>query len=122
MRRIVYGPTVGTYECQENAKVPTGKPRTLLVRVHAVGLNPVDAKVVVGDKLPRYWTRLRQFVHANSVAGHVPGFDFAGTVVQSGTNASTHRVDNNNSSNDSASKRTLFAPSLLVEITVPQFS
>jgi len=39
--------------------------------------------------LPCNWTRLRQFMHANSYAGHVPGFDFAGTVVQTETIAST---------------------------------
>jgi len=48
------------------------------------------------DKLPNYWTQLWQFMHVNSVSRHVPSFDFAGTIMQTGTITCMHHVDNNN--------------------------
>jgi NADPH:quinone reductase-like Zn-dependent oxidoreductase len=80
MRTIVYGKTVGSYALRHEVTVPKPKKNQILVRVHAVGLNPVDAKGVIGDKLPR-WDKLRNVVHEHAVKGHIPGFDFAGTVV-----------------------------------------
>lgn len=80
MRTIVYGKTKGSYALRTEVTVPKPKKDQILVRVHAVGLNPVDAKNVIGDKLP-HWDGLRNFVHEQAVKGHVPGIDFAGTVV-----------------------------------------
>lgn len=80
MRTIVYGKTAESYALRTEITVPKPKKNQILVRVHAVGLNPVDAKSVIGDKLPR-WEGLRNFVHEHAVKGHIPGFDFAGTVV-----------------------------------------
>ncbi|GAX11814.1 hypothetical protein FisN_7Lh202 [Fistulifera solaris] len=80
MRTIVYGKTVGSYALRHEVTVPKPKNNQILVRVHAAGLNPVDAKCVIGDKLPR-WDGLRNLVHEHAVKGHIPGFDFAGTVV-----------------------------------------
>lgn len=54
---------------------------TVLVQVYAVGLNPVDAKGVIGDKLPLNWTRLRTWMHNFFVKGTRMGFDFAGKVL-----------------------------------------
>jgi NADPH:quinone reductase-like Zn-dependent oxidoreductase len=53
----------------------------LLVQVQAVGLNPVDAKQVVGDKLPDGW--FKKLLHNMMVRNTRVGFDFAGTVVES---------------------------------------
>jgi NADPH:quinone reductase-like Zn-dependent oxidoreductase len=57
--------------------------QSLLVRVHAVGINPVDAKRVVGDKLPHSWTSLQNVVQRSCVQSKVIGFDFSGTVAES---------------------------------------
>jgi NADPH:quinone reductase-like Zn-dependent oxidoreductase len=54
----------------------------VLVKVHAVGLNPVDAKHVIGDKLPYHWTTLRRNSHNLLVKDTRVGFDFSGTVLQ----------------------------------------
>jgi NADPH:quinone reductase-like Zn-dependent oxidoreductase len=54
----------------------------LLVQVHAVGLNPVDAKGVIGDKLGHEcWTTVRKWAHNSLVKNTRVGFDFAGVVV-----------------------------------------
>jgi len=47
------------------------------VKIHAFGVNPVDAKYIIGDKLPETWMEWS----ARRVHGHTPGFDFSGTVV-----------------------------------------
>ena len=54
---------------------------SVLVRVHAVGLNPVDAKQVSGDKLPQGY--MRKFFHKAVVRDTVIGFDFSGVVEES---------------------------------------
>jgi NADPH:quinone reductase-like Zn-dependent oxidoreductase len=65
---------------QSYPKVPTSAsklaPGHVLVRVVACGVNPVDAKKVVGDKLPSWmgWCADR------TVDGKVAGMDFAGVV------------------------------------------
>lgn len=50
----------------------------VLVRVYAAGLNPVDAKYVIGDKLP--------FDTSGYVKGYTIGFEFSGVVVQTANN------------------------------------
>jgi NADPH:quinone reductase-like Zn-dependent oxidoreductase len=50
----------------------------LLVQVHAVGLNPVDAKQVIGDKLAYEWKTIRKVAHNLLVKHTRVGFDFAG--------------------------------------------
>ena len=53
----------------------------VLVRVHAVGLNPNDQKSVIGDKLPKDWVWGR--ARAKSyLQNKIVGFDFAGVVVE----------------------------------------
>ena len=49
----------------------------VLVRVHAGGLNPVDAKWLYGDKVPEFLLGWVKWV----VEGRVVGIDFAGVVV-----------------------------------------
>jgi NADPH:quinone reductase-like Zn-dependent oxidoreductase len=48
----------------------------VLVKVVAAGVNPVDAKKVIGDKLPSWMSWLTD----RSVDGKVAGMDFAGIV------------------------------------------
>lgn len=67
MKAIVGGDS-GGYSLAENVDVPRPKPGTMLCRVHAVALNPVDHKII----------------DFSSVPGAVGGCDFAGTVVQLG--------------------------------------
>jgi NADPH:quinone reductase-like Zn-dependent oxidoreductase len=54
----------------------------VVVQVHAVSMNPVDAKGVIGDKLATNWTRTRKIAHDWMVKDTRVGFDFAGKVVQ----------------------------------------
>jgi NADPH:quinone reductase-like Zn-dependent oxidoreductase len=62
----------------------------LLVQVHAVGLNPVDAKGVIGDKLGHNERKtLRKWAHNSLVKNTRVGFDFAGVVVA----AHPHNID-----------------------------
>ena len=51
---------------------------SLVVRVKACGVNPVDAKYIIGDKFPVSWMEWC----ARRVSGHTPGFDFSGEVVR----------------------------------------
>ena len=51
---------------------------TALVKVMACGVNPVDAKFIIGDKLPEAWMDWS----ARKASGHTPGFDFSGVVIQ----------------------------------------
>mmetsp|Transcript_38551 Transcript_38551/g.93401 ORF Transcript_38551/g.93401 Transcript_38551/m.93401 type:complete len:547 (+) Transcript_38551:45-1685(+) len=57
------------------------KKNHVWVKVYAVSLNPVDAKGVIGDKLPSTFTKLRTIVHNCMVKNTRVGFDFAGVVV-----------------------------------------
>lgn len=56
----------------------------LLVQVHSVGINPVDAKQVIGDKLRHGWESLRRWSHNTLVKDTRVGFDFSGIVIQDG--------------------------------------
>ncbi len=49
-----------------------------MARVCAFGVNPVDAKYIIGDKFPETWMNWS----AKKVTGHTPGFDFSGVVVK----------------------------------------
>jgi hypothetical protein len=54
-RSVVFGDYQGPVQ-EKIERTPQQIGRTqLLVQVEAVGLNPVDAKQVVGDKLPDGW-------------------------------------------------------------------
>jgi NADPH:quinone reductase-like Zn-dependent oxidoreductase len=84
-RGIVY---FGEYEKQVHEQVSkqalhnvAGKVH-VLVRVHAISLNPVDTKGVIGDKLAADWTRLRKLSYNLMVENTQVGFDFAGEVVE----------------------------------------
>jgi NADPH:quinone reductase-like Zn-dependent oxidoreductase len=54
---------------------------TVLVQVCAVGMNPVDAKGVIGDKLAMHWSVLRRWMHNRLVKDTRVGFDFVGRVI-----------------------------------------
>jgi len=85
MRCIVYGKRNKTHGgLLQSRTVPTPLATTrgtVLVRVHVAGLNPVDAKNVIGDKLPHSFIRCHAAVQSH-LANKIPGFDFAGTVVE----------------------------------------
>ena len=51
-----------------------------LIRVKASGLNPVDAKKVIGDKLPDSWKSVHKIVNRRIVEGNIIGFEFSGVV------------------------------------------
>ena len=79
MKCVVYG-----LELPQMQIRPTPKSRKghILVRVEAVGLNPIDAKEVIGDKLPSSWAYIRSWLRSNLISTKIPGFDFAGTCVE----------------------------------------
>ena len=66
---------------------PRGNGNEVLVRVRACGVNPVDAKEVVGDKLPGF---LRPIARRLVTNGKTCGFDLSG-VVESAPAGSTFR-------------------------------
>ncbi|KAI2499184.1 Zinc-binding dehydrogenase [Fragilaria crotonensis] len=74
---LVYGPD----KVQSKLKsLPNKIPSNhVLIRVHAAGLNPVDAKKVIGDKLPSFFN----FLSHRVVQGSTIGFEFSGQVVSS---------------------------------------
>jgi NADPH:quinone reductase-like Zn-dependent oxidoreductase len=80
MRCIVYGKQQGLQILTR--PMPALSHNTVLVKVHCSGLNPVDAKDVIGDKLPHSWTWARGLVQS-FIANKIPGIDFSGTVVDS---------------------------------------
>jgi NADPH:quinone reductase-like Zn-dependent oxidoreductase len=51
----------------------------ILVKIHAAGVNPVDAKKVFGDKLPIHYSPFKHFVNY-AVKSCCPGLDFSGVV------------------------------------------
>ena len=56
----------------------TNSSSHLICRVAYAGVNPVDVKFLVGDKLPEWCHGLGRW----AVEGRTVGFDFAGTVVR----------------------------------------
>jgi NADPH:quinone reductase-like Zn-dependent oxidoreductase len=65
--------------------LPVPLPRSkneVLVKVVAAGLNPADAKRVVGDKLPPSCNKVRSWFDRFYLRDKIPGFDFAGVVVR----------------------------------------
>jgi NADPH:quinone reductase-like Zn-dependent oxidoreductase len=61
---LVYGAT----GVESTTKQLQLRPNDLLVRVSQVGLNPVDAKQVIGDKLPGSLQSLaRRFVQGSTI-------------------------------------------------------
>lgn len=100
MKTMVFGKNSAqiAVQCkmQEIPKLPRrSKGSAVLVKVHAVGLNPVDAKLVVGDKIPSTWKRTRALFHSAIVQDTAIGFDFAGTVVDNGLPNDDDDDDNN---------------------------
>ncbi|KAI1392617.1 alcohol dehydrogenase GroES-like domain-containing protein [Hypoxylon trugodes] len=70
LRKALVGSSVGKYALVDNAEVPAVKPSMMLCRVAAVAVNPADAKMI--DYSPSH--------------GSIGGCDFAGEVVEIGTN------------------------------------
>ncbi|KAL7562931.1 hypothetical protein ACA910_019479 [Epithemia clementina (nom. ined.)] len=71
----------GTPKRVHNLAVPqVTKQYPILVRIHAAGVNPVDAKYVLGDKLPD-WSWVQAGAHWLTRTC-IPGFDFSGVVCQ----------------------------------------
>ena len=84
MKSIVYGPhNIPQWkECRKPRLPRSSSSPHVLIRVCAVGLNPVDAKGVIGDKLPHGWNTVQQWGQRWMVQSRVIGFDFAGIVEQ----------------------------------------
>jgi NADPH:quinone reductase-like Zn-dependent oxidoreductase len=81
MKCIVYGTKESRLQKKTMQTPATNKKGHVLVRVHAAGLNPVDAKDVMGDKLPHTWKRMKGWLHSY-ISNRIPGFDFAGMVLE----------------------------------------
>jgi len=64
--------------------LPQPRKNQVLIRVAYAGLNPVDAKNVVGDKVPHSWKRTHDWIQ-RKLQDKIIGFDFAGTVVEDAT-------------------------------------
>lgn len=82
MKTIVYGKPNIQFKLKP---IPIPSLHETLVRVFAAGLNPVDAKGVVGDKFPHTWTTLR-YMSDRAIAGWTIGFEFSGQVVDCPSN------------------------------------
>jgi reticulon-4-interacting protein 1, mitochondrial len=75
-KSLIYGHE-GTVQCKIRS-LPSRIPKDhVLVKVFAAGLNPVDAKEDIGDKLPS-WLK---FLSHSAVRGCTIGFEFSGQVV-----------------------------------------
>ena len=61
------------------------KPAHALVKVKACGVNPVDAKYCIGDKLPGW---IPEKIKRLAIEGRGVGFDFSGEVLEAGTSSS----------------------------------
>lgn len=66
--KALVGAEAGGYHLAENVDIPLTRPGSMLCRVHAIALNPHDAKIVDYSNAP----------------GSLGGCDFAGTVVEVG--------------------------------------
>jgi NADPH:quinone reductase-like Zn-dependent oxidoreductase len=64
------------------ATIPIVRPTELLVKISAAGVNPCDAKFLIGDKLPLIFLPIIKRL----VSGWGVGFDFSGVVVGVGEN------------------------------------
>jgi reticulon-4-interacting protein 1, mitochondrial len=76
IKSLIYGHE-GTVQCKIRSLSPRIPKNHVLVKVFAAGLNPVDAKEVIGDKLPT-WLK---FLSSSIVRGCIIGFEFSGQVV-----------------------------------------
>jgi NADPH:quinone reductase-like Zn-dependent oxidoreductase len=56
----------------------TNSSSHLLCKIFYAGVNPVDVKFLVGDKLPKFCLGFGRW----AVEGRTVGFDFSGTVVR----------------------------------------
>jgi NADPH:quinone reductase-like Zn-dependent oxidoreductase len=72
-----------------SAPKPKLSLKTVLVKVHAAGLNPVDSKNLIGDKLPTWCEPLAKW----KVEGKGVGFDFSGVVESAPQNSGFHAGD-----------------------------
>ena len=78
MRACVFDPKSSSGVKLIERKKPHASGGIAIVKVAACGANPVDAKYIIGDKLPETWMGWA----AKRAAGHTPGFDFSGTIVE----------------------------------------
>jgi reticulon-4-interacting protein 1, mitochondrial len=75
-KSLIYG-YEGTVQCKIRS-LPSRIPKNhVLVKVFAAGLNPVDAKHIIGDKLPSWLN----FLSHSVIRGCTVGFEFSGEIV-----------------------------------------
>jgi reticulon-4-interacting protein 1, mitochondrial len=79
----IYFGAFGRSVYEKKTKFPRPSRSQVLVKVQAIGVNPVDAKQVIGDKIRYDWKILRRLAHNCVVKDTRVGFDFAGIVAQS---------------------------------------
>ena len=95
MNHIIRYRSFGSPDVLEEADVPLSEPQgaDVRVRVHAVGLNPVDYKTFNGDL--RALEHLRQLAHPLRRTPMFPrgvGRDFSGVITAVGPTATGHSV------------------------------
>jgi NADPH:quinone reductase-like Zn-dependent oxidoreductase len=89
MQAIVYSRTDEEGICLTTKPQPkTNSSSHLICRVAYAGVNPVDVKFLVGDKLPKWCLGLGRW----AVDGRTVGFDFSGTVVQAASGDSRFKI------------------------------
>mmetsp|Transcript_17378 Transcript_17378/g.40402 ORF Transcript_17378/g.40402 Transcript_17378/m.40402 type:complete len:454 (+) Transcript_17378:4780-6141(+) len=99
-KAMVYGDTPHDPVREQWRRTTTLKRNHAWVQIHAAGLNPVDAKRVIGDKVPPTWTTVLGWYDRWHVSQKVVGYDFCGVLVQ--VNPTTHN-NNHNQKNPSSS-------------------
>ena len=85
MRAIVYNHSSEEGIKEVELKPPKLMPKTrthILVKVYYCGVNPVDAKYNVGDKLPNWLNNLGKL----SMDGRGVGYDFSGIILETPKN------------------------------------
>ena len=71
----------------------------IIVKVHSVGLNPVEAKDVIGDKIPHSCTSIRSLLKQKFIKSNIIGFEFSGIVISSSytnNNINSSSINNKN--------------------------
>jgi len=81
MKSIIYGKNGHVAMITRDTGIPACRQfDKVLVKVYCAGLNPADAKEIMGDKVPHSWKSARSLLKWH-LQDKTPGFDFAGEVM-----------------------------------------